>query len=153
MLNRTLSANLNGLNLGTRTLANANLAGLNIVATSLVRHDHPRMRKDSMRVADAKLREESSIRPSIRGFLPSFPLAGSPAFSPLRPYPGEVGVARPEVVVACSVLANAGASWPSMATWAAWSQPLAQVQPCAGQRSSAMTRAESIPTASFAAGG
>ena len=152
MLNRTLSANLNGLNLGTRTLANANLAGLNIVATPLVRHDHPRMRKDSMRVADAKLMGESSIRPSIRGFLPSCPPASSPAFTPLRPYPGEAGVARPEVVVACPLPAVAGASWPSMAAWAAWSQPLAQVQPCAGRRS-AMTRAESIPTASFAAGG
>ena len=152
MLNRTLSANLNGLNLGTRTLANANLAGLNLVATSLFRHDHPRMRMDSMRVADVKLKEESSIRPSIRGFLPSCPPASSPAFSPLRPYPGEVGVARPEVVVAFPAPAFAGASWPSMAQRAAWSQRLAQVQPCAGRRS-AMTRAESIPTATFAAGG
>lgn len=152
MLNRTLSANLNGLNLGTRTLANANLAGLNLVATSIVRHDHPRMRKDSMRVADAKLSEESSIRPSIRGFLPSGSPASSPAFTPLRPYPGEVGVARPEVVVACAVPAFAGASWPSMVGSVAWSRTLAQVQPCARQRS-AMTRAESRPAATFASGG
>src|SRR4051812_2621898 len=50
MLNRTLSANLNGLNFGTRTLAN--LAGLNIVATQGLRHAHPRKRKDSMRDMD-----------------------------------------------------------------------------------------------------
>ncbi len=152
MLNRTLSANLNGLNLGTRTLANGNLAGFNLVATSLVRHGHPRMRKDSMRVADAKFKEETSIRPSIRGFLPSCPSANSPAFTPIRPYPGDVGVARPEVVVACSAPAFAGASWPSIAMRGAWSQPLARVQSCAGRRA-AMTRAESIPAATYAAGG
>jgi hypothetical protein len=47
--NRTLSANLNRLNLGTRSLALQ--AGVNTVAQAhALRHDHLRMRKDSMRV-------------------------------------------------------------------------------------------------------
>jgi hypothetical protein len=150
MLNRTLSANLNGLNLGTRTLATLNVAALNVVSTQRFRHDHPQMRKDSMRVAEMKLREDSSIRPSIRGFLPSFGSAGSPAFSPVRPYPGRPGEARPGVVVASTVEACVSAAWPSRASWAAWSQ--AQAQFCA-QAWTAMNRAESIPAASFAAGG
>ena len=151
MLNRTLSANLNGLNLGTRTLANLKVAGLNnVVSTDRIRHDHPQKRKDSMRVAEMKMTEESSIRPSIRGFLPSFGSAGSPAFSPVRPYPGRPGEARPEVVVANPVEACALASWPSRAPRAAWSQ--SQAQACA-RPGTAMTRAESTPAASFAAGG
>ena len=150
MLYRTLSANLNGLNLGT--LANAKLAGRNIVVTSLVRHDHPQMRRDSMRASDAKLRGELSIRPSIREILPIFPSAGSPAFSPSRPYPGGLVEARPEVVVASPVPALAGASWPSMAARAAWSQPVGPARASAGRRA-AMTRTEPIPAASFAAGG
>ena len=56
MLNRTLSANLNGLNLGTRTLATANAASLNIVVDTLrLRHEHPQKRKDSMRGENWKL--------------------------------------------------------------------------------------------------
>src|SRR3954452_8152885 len=81
MLNRTLSANLNGLNLGTRTLAT--LAGLNIVAsTQNVPHAHPQKRKDSMRGMDAKLMDDASI--SIRVSFASFPSSPSP-FGPARP--------------------------------------------------------------------
>jgi len=153
MLNRTLSAKSNGLNLGTRTLAN--LAGLNIVATQGLRHDHPRKRKDSMRGGDAKLMRDSSI--SIRGSLEIPPSPCSPTSSPAWPYRAEASPARPEVVVAVPSVAverSVSALLAERASRTGGSQ--AQFQQGFRFRSwqqAAMTRTESIPVASTATGG
>jgi len=155
MLNRTLSANLNGLNLGTRNLAN--LAGLNIVvATPCVRHDHPRKRWDSMRGEDAKGMGGSSI--SIRGSfpIPISPSSSSPLGSPFWPYPASSSErpARFEVVAVVPVPVE-----PSVSATAAVRAPrpgASQVQAQArlrGRARETMTRTESIPVASTATGG
>lgn len=153
MLNRTLSANLNGLNLGTRTLANLQLAGFNTVVDTLrLRHEHPQMRKDSMRGGDSKHKGDTSISISIRGSLPSFASPVSPVPSPIPPYPGRPSEGRCEVVVACPRLERESELRSSRTSWGAWSQAQAQAQFWAMQ-ATAMTRTETIPGAIFAAGG
>ena len=149
MLNRTLSANLNGLNLGTRTTANFPLAAVNnVISTLRVRHLHPQMRKDSMRGGDAKLRGDSSISDSIRGCLPSIPSPGSPISSLGKAFPGLSSEVRCEVVVACPVEAR----FASRATWGAWSQTLSQQQ-LPGWPGTAITRAKMNPATTFVRGG
>jgi len=150
MLNRTLSANLNGLNFGTRTLAT--LAGLNIVATQGLRHAHPRKRKDSMRDMDAK----SMRDPSIRGTSAISPFMCSPSGSPFWPYPANPSLSRSEVVVVrpVEVEAHGSALLAERASRAGRSQVQAQpgVQTLSW-RPTTMTRTEMTPAASFAAGG
>jgi len=153
MLNRTLSANLNGLNLGTRTLAT--LAGLNIVATPCVRHDHPRKRKDSMRGETAKDLGGSSI--SIRGRFPFPPPSSHSPFGPSSwPYSAGASLraARSEVVVVTPVPVEASVSAirAERASWAGWSQAEVQPQQKARTRQT-MAPAESIPVARYATGG
>jgi hypothetical protein len=151
MLNRTLSANLNGLNLGTRTLA-IDLAGLNIVAQ--LRHDHPQKRKGSMRDAYAKMMEGLSISDSdsIRGPLPISSFASSPQGFRSWPFCGRPSPARSEVVEVAVAEASVPVQWTGRASMTAWPQVLAEPQAC-GRRRASMTRAESIPAASTAAGG
>lgn len=148
MLNRTLSANLNGLNLGTRTLAN--LAGLNIVApTQDVPHAHPQMRKDPARGMDAKAKEEPSI--SIRGSFPSFASIPSP-FGPSRPsYPAVVCGVEPRSAVVVDGTAG-GVALRGRATRAVRSQVQVQSQRC-GWQGQTRTRTEVSPGARTAAGG
>jgi len=154
MLNRTLSANLNGLNLGTRTLANAKLAGFNTVVDTLrLRHEHPQKSKDSMRGGDSKLKGDTSISDSIRGCLPSFASPVSPIPSPVPPYPGRPSVARSEVVVACPSLSRGSTARSARRNRGAWPQVQAQSQFWARQ-AALMTRTEMSPGAiSIAAGG
>ena len=151
MLNRTL----NGINLGTRTLASTQ-AGLNIVdATLRLRHDHPQKRKDTMRDAMAKLMGDPSISDSISRRSPSSPIASSPFGPSFRPDRGRwMCPARFEVVVAVSVEVAEPVATTAGALRAAWPQIQAwpQARACA-PRGAAMTRAESIPVATFATGG
>ncbi len=148
MLNRTLSANLNGLNFGTRTLANGNLAGLNIVTAPRSVHAHPLKRKDSMRDGQAKANEDSM---SIRGPISFSPCPSSPSISTPRPYPGRTSRARSEVVVV--VGASVSVVQAERASGAVRSQAQARQRAC-GWRPATMIRAESIPVASlFATGG
>ena len=94
MLNRTLSANLNGLNLGTRTLAT--FAGLNIVGQApRLRPSHPQPRRDFMRDGDAKAMRGVSKSERIRDSRSILASSCSPigsnvgtsvfAFDPARP--------------------------------------------------------------------
>jgi hypothetical protein len=148
MLNRTLSANLNGLNLGTRTLANGYLASLNIVNAQRSVHAHPLKRKDSMRDGMAKAKETSI---SIRGPISISPSPSSPSVSPPRPYPGRPSRSRSEVVVV--VGGSVSVVTAERASGAVRSQAQARQRAC-GWRRATMTRAESIPVAScFATGG
>jgi hypothetical protein len=150
MLNRTLSANLNGLNLGTRTLAN--LVSLNIVATQGLRHAHPRKRKDSMRDMDAKMMRDSSI--TIRGSLEISPSMSSPFGSSYRPFPAGASPTGTEVVVVFPVGVSEPVLRTARATRAERSQ--AQRQPQFSScvwRQATMTNALSIPVASTATGG
>ena len=144
MLNRTLSANLNGLNLGTRTLANP--ACLNIVATLGLRHAHPRKRKDSMRDMDAKSIRDTST--SIRGLL-EIPSPMSSPFSlefrlgPASPSPtsSQVVVVRPIGIevsqpVLCAERASRAGRSPA---------PFPPRYQTRGRQQSTMTRALSNP--------
>lgn len=155
MLNRTLSANLNGLNLGTRSLASQ--ANVNIVvATRSLRHTHPQKRKDFMRDADAKAMGDSSI--SIRGTHCISPPASSPSGPAYWPYPASrcpsPVVARFVVVAESPVPIGASVSVPSTgrATGAGRS-PSRRLAPLFGRPRETMTRAESNPVAIAATGG
>ena len=78
MLNCTLSANLNGLNLGTGT--RANVASLNIVGNlSLLRAGHPQMRSHSMR--DDHVKSVDDPKRLILGYLPISQPSSSPQTS------------------------------------------------------------------------
>lgn len=152
MLNRTLSANLNGLNLGTRTLAN--LAGLNIVATQGLRHAHPRKRKDSMRDMDAKSMRDTSI--FIRGSLEISPAMSSPSGSSFWPYPASPSPTSSRVVVVLPAAVEVSESVRCTDRTSRAERSQAQSQPqfqACGWQQATMTRALSNPVASTATGG
>jgi hypothetical protein len=100
--NRTLSANTNRLNLGTRSLAA--LAGFNTDCQTLrLRHDHPSKRSDSMRVGVMK----SIMGPVFTVYpieitpssppAPAWPTEGRPAWSRARVVAGAPGSVWPVV--------------------------------------------------------
>lgn len=155
MLNRTLSANLNGLNLGTRSLASQ--AGVNIVdATRSLRHAHPQKRKDFMRDADAKAMGDASI--SIRGTQRISPSVSSPSGPAYWHYPAS-SCPRPVVarfVVVAESPVPVGAAVPVTSTGRATRagrSPSRMFAPSFGRPRETMTRAESIPVAIAATGG
>lgn len=149
MLNRTLSANLNGLNLGTRTLAN--LAGLNIVATtSRLRPLHPQKRQDSMRDGDAKAMRGVSI--SIRGPRPISPPPSSPIGSSSWPFSARTSPASFEVVEP-AVAVTLPAEQAGRVARAARSQVLGYPRASACGRPETTARFESTPVAITATGG
>lgn len=149
MLNRTLSANLNGLNLGTRTLANGLTAGagLNLVVdASRLRQFHPRKRQDQMRFGEARAMKDVAI--SIRGSIAPSPSPISPPVSPSWPYPAAASRTRAEVVVGRVVSVTPT----ERATETGRSRTHAGH--CArGWRSAPMTRLVSNPVATLATGG
>jgi hypothetical protein len=155
MLNRTLSANLNGLNLGTRSLASQ--ANVNIVvATRSLRHAHPQKRKDFMRDADPKAMGGASI--SIRGPQRILPSASSPSGPASWPYPASPSprpvVARFVVVAESPVPIGASVSVTSTGRASgAGRSPSRMLAPSFGRPRETMTRAESIPVAIAATGG
>ena len=151
MLNRTLSANLNGLNLGTRTLAN--FAGLNIFGqAALVPASHPRLRKDSMRGGDANAMREPSKPKRIRGTR-SIPASPCSPFGPYRGVPtlatspsrsGSLVVARPVASVVPSL-------WFGRAAQAAGALTSGDPRACGWPETTART--ETTPVAIIATGG
>jgi len=151
MLNRTL----NGLDLGTRTLATSVATFNTVDATLRLRHDHPQKRKDSMRDAMAKLMGDPSISIPISRCSPSSPFASSPFGESFRPYRGRsTRPARCEVVVTVPVEAPVAVQKTVRASRSAW--PLIQAWPQAracNTLGAVMTRAELTPAATFAAGG
>lgn len=148
MLNRTLSANLNGLNLGTRTLAT--FAGLNIVGATLrLRPSYPHKRSQSMRDGDAKAMGDPSI--AIRGSRSISPSSSSP-FGATWPFVVEASPARSEVVEpAVAVVAPVEPA--GRAARAARSQVLGDPRASACGWPKLTARAESNPDARSASGG
>ncbi len=148
MLNCTLSANLNGLNLGTRSLAN--LAGLNTGTTSRSRMTHPHMPCQFLRDGDAK-----SKRPSKIMYGGSQPISQPPfspqGLSPWRFSPG-ASVASVEVVVP-TVAVPVPAIRAGRAAEAARLRVLSESRASETLRTLATTRCRPAPAASFAAGG
>ena len=97
--NRTLSANLLGLNLGTRTLA-PKAGSVNVAnATLRIRHSHTIMGRDPLMQADDAMRPESVQQARYR----RVESPGSWPCSPCAPFVGEVTRARQGEVVVASV--------------------------------------------------
>lgn len=148
MLNCTLSANLNGLNLGTRSLAT--LAGLNIGTVSRSRMTHPHMPCQFLRDGDSKSMGDLSIKVGGSSQIPQ------PPFSPQALYSWQfttsASVASVEVVVP-TVAVPVPALRAGRPAEAARLRVLSESRASEFLRTETTTRCRPAPVACTAAGG
>jgi hypothetical protein len=148
MLYCTLSANLNGLNLGTQELALNAASFTNVGSNPNFRHADPRMRKHSMRNAVRNSIGDDSIKRLIPKDLPAF----SPLSSAFWPSQGARAAARRECVLA-SFATSTTADSVDRVSRGFW-PVLSQVPPTGCPRvGRTMTPAEPFPVATTATGG